>query len=590
VVPNEILLSMKLFGQQASAVDLELGLFKVQSLRVDLFRFRRPVTVFFVLAAVALFIHQQQWQPLFQPKIEISVPTQHPIEVLVEAADKDFTRMTKRQSSTIGDARDEYMRRYGMLPPGGFQTWFHLARHHEFELVDEFDSMMRQLQPFRSIESSVLRQMVSNACKNKELALSRLSIDKGVATATSVSPRFNWASGDLLKLLPEQWRELLPNMIVAVNYFDEPVVSIPRDLLDNARAASSISLQHLDGINGDAVKAPRFITLNKQDVFEAATLSCPANASARQPYCTTQDVNDSLLFVSDLKESRDVCQHCEFQEQHGFFMSPSSLYLTRSLVPIFSQGTPSTFNDITYPSSFYLSQYGDYDILEDPSWERKHDKLYWTGSDTGGYATQSNWRSLHRQRLVLATQNSTSEHGVKLLHQGEDGAWEPFSANMSEVLNLFSIRMAGVGQCEWNVCTMEREAFGGDALVESKDSRQEAYKYKFLLDVDGNGFSGRYHRYLQSNSLVFKQTIFEEAYDDRLIPWVHYIPVSTSFDELPELVRFLATEDSGKKIAERIAKSSSEWAARSLRPVDMQLIFLRLLMEYGRIYNGDANV
>lgn len=34
--------------------------------------------------------------------------------------------------------------------------------------------------------------------------------------------------------------------------------------------------------------------------------------------------------------------------------------------------------------------------------------------------------------------------------------------------------------------------------------REDVYKYKYLADVDGNSFSGRYFGLLRSGSLVFK--------------------------------------------------------------------------------------
>lgn len=61
------------------------------------------------------------------------------------------------------------------------------------------------------------------------------------------------------------------------------------------------------------------------------------------------------------------------------------------------------------------------------------------------------------------------------------------------------------------------------------------------------------------------------------------MPVSTDFEEMPELVRFLATKDKSQEISERIARESKTWAETTLRDVDLQLVWLRMLLEYGRI-------
>lgn len=49
--------------------------------------------------------------------------------------------------------------------------------------------------------------------------------------------------------------------------------------------------------------------------------------------------------------------------------------------------------------------------------------------------------------------------------------------------------------------------------------RQDHYKYKYVLDVDGNGFSGRFRRLLVSNSLTLKATIVTYWFRDRIQPW-----------------------------------------------------------------------
>lgn len=68
----------------------------------------------------------------------------------------------------------------------------------------------------------------------------------------------------------------------------------------------------------------------------------------------------------------------------------------------------------------------------------------------------------------------------------------------------------------------------------------EQNEYKYMLDMDGNGWSGRFHRFVASlrpflqsrtdstsscslmstNSLVLKSTIFPEWYTDMIEPWV----------------------------------------------------------------------
>jgi hypothetical protein len=52
------------------------------------------------------------------------------------------------------------------------------------------------------------------------------------------------------------------------------------------------------------------------------------------------------------------------------------------MTPIFSQGKPSMFQDVLYPSPYYTARMVDYVDADDHGWEEKHDYLYWTGAST----------------------------------------------------------------------------------------------------------------------------------------------------------------------------------------------------------------
>jgi hypothetical protein len=90
------------------------------------------------------------------------------------------------------------------------------------------------------------------------------------------------------------------------------------------------------------------------------------------------------------------------------------------------------------------------------------------------------------------------------------------------------------------------------------DSELTPYSYRYLLDIDGNSYSGRFYRFLASRNVPLKISIFREWHDERLVPWYHYIPVSQSMDELPELIRFLATTREREEIRRRIAVAGRE--------------------------------
>jgi hypothetical protein len=46
--------------------------------------------------------------------------------------------------------------------------------------------------------------------------------------------------------------------------------------------------------------------------------------------------------------------------------------------------------------------------------------------------------------------------------------------------------------------------------------------YKFVGDVDGFGWSGRFRDLMRIGSVIAKSTAFPEWFSPQLIPWYHY--------------------------------------------------------------------
>lgn len=129
-------------------------------------------------------------------------------------------------------------------------------------------------------------------------------------------------------------------------------------------------------------------------------------------------------------------------------------------------------------------------------------------------------------------------------------------------------------------------------------SMREQYAYKFLPDIDGNSFSGRYRGFLRSTSLPIKATIYSEWHDSRLVPWLHFVPMDNSFVDIYGILDyFIGTgiaqhvegsetpivEGAHDEQAKKIADAGKEWAERVLRKEDMQVYVMRLFLEYARI-------
>lgn len=278
----------------------------------------------------------------------------------------------------------------------------------------------------------------------------------------------------------------------------------------------------------------------------------------------------------------DPCFHPQHIATHGTFLGlgagPSP---KRFGSPLFSFCASSLHDDIRFTSLFQSSGYAE----EDPTWEEKTDnRLFWRGSPTGMFHEEGvNWRQSQRVRLVkMAATDNDTKSDISLLRpaQSPDVPVGEAENLARSALNdaLMDISFAGqVINCAGDVCTTMKDEFSWKDSVPA--GRGGSGQYKYLLDVDGNGWSARFRRLMSSNSLVFKATIFPEWWTDRAQAWVHYIPVQVDYSDLYDAFTFFAGDEIGKgghdEMAKKIANSGKEWALNYWRPEDITAYMFR---------------
>ena len=82
----------------------------------------------------------------------------HPIPKLMAEAQTKFKQMITGQSKTLTEAVQEYKRRYGRNPPKGFEEWFEFAKENGVKIIDEYDQLVRDLEPFWGMSGEELRR------------------------------------------------------------------------------------------------------------------------------------------------------------------------------------------------------------------------------------------------------------------------------------------------------------------------------------------------------------------------------------------------------------------------------------------------
>lgn len=88
-------------------------------------------------------------------------------------------------------------------------------------------------------------------------------------------------------------------------------------------------------------------------------------------------------------------------------------------------------------------------------------------------------------------------------------------------------------------------------------------KWRYLIDVEGNGFSARVKPFLFSKRVLFLQDRpYKEWYYPKLRPWEHYVPVKWDLSDLDENLDKIRSDTA---LEDHIRFSAHEFAQNNLR-------------------------
>ncbi|KAJ3571633.1 hypothetical protein NPX13_g5313 [Xylaria arbuscula] len=311
----------------------------------------------------------------------------HPVEVLTREANANFDNLLRNQSSTYAAAHAEYQRRYGFEPPDGFEQWYKFAKENESPIIDEFDIISEGITPFLRMSGQEFLDIMSVAYDEPDHELwSCVMSGQPAKTECSHHGRENDRNNAHFFDRVTEKIPVVLKLRLLLNHLDEPTVMIP------PLSAQSIR--------------PVITNRGGERAWEVLTEFCSLRKNESKSEVASTIETYGLPFVTDRKAAMDLCQHPEYSDTHGLLAAPESLRLTEGLVPVLSNGAPSTMGDILYPSTAYVEEDRfAYHAERDIDWDKKQNNLYWAGSTTGGHARPGNWNGLQRQRFVELAQN-----------------------------------------------------------------------------------------------------------------------------------------------------------------------------------------
>ena len=314
-------------------------------------------------------------------------------------------------------------------------------------------------------------------------------------------------------------------------------------------------------------------------------------------------------YVSNYTLSTSVCHQPDLQGLHGIFIEATSIKTSNTLFPLFGGSKLAVNSEILLPPAMYYTKDSRFTSNgRSRAWSQKAGKLLWRGLASGGRNKEENWKGFHRHRLVsmLNGTQAISMPDSKFiairnlpLEMWQLEAWNdprmPRNQAMGEWLSTFCDAAFTGLECfprEEVSCSYTDHWFGARKSIKLADH----YMYKYLVDVDGNSFSGRYRDFLLSTSLPIKATLFREWHDSRLVAWKHFVPLDNRFLDIYGVMEFFLGYDgrghkqSGRdQLARRIATQGQDWAKMVLRREDMSIYTYRLLLEYARVMDKDRD-
>ncbi|KAG2151174.1 glycosyl transferase family 90-domain-containing protein [Suillus bovinus] len=509
----------------------------------------------------------------------------HPIFELIDRAEKAWEKKLGRASKTLAEAVAEYKRRYHRPPPIHFEKWWDYVVAHNVQLPDEYDEIYQDLEPFWGIDPLDFQKNIEELeAQENTVVIAKTDKSSSVEVVgyrlppDSVS-RLISRIDNVLQLL-QDIKDDLPPFRAVFSPHDNP--SMLSDYGVKSMALDAAASRY-------TLKQNEFPPVQRTGWLSACHSSSPA---WQHPVDLDKPAEHPLnkTFISDHRLSMDPCLNPSLFRSHGQFLSHDAGPDPRStLVPRFSLCSTVIHHDIR-PAVPY-SWVEDLPDSDNPPWEKRTDeRLLWRGTNTGIFhGAKTRWRQGHRDHMIQFVNDMAGTADVlrSPLNDSEP-VGEPVPLRKA-YLNpaLIDIQFAGkAGSCE-DLCDQLDRLYDWRKM----QTLQEAGNYKYVFDIDGHGWSGRFKRLITSNALVFKTTIYPEWFMDRIAPWVHYVPVQIDLSDLYDAFTFFRGGPQGEgaheDLAKKIAGAGREWSKQYWRQEDLTAYTFRLFLEYARVSSLD---
>jgi protein glucosyltransferase len=230
--------------------------------------------------------------------------------------------------------------------------------------------------------------------------------------------------------------------------------------------------------------------------------------------------------------------------------------LSTGAFPVFSWDKAFSYTfDILIPWLQFSTSLKNIKQNEIPPWNKKQDRAFFRGATTGGDYNATNYRTFPRAKIVYFCKNRP---------------------------DLCDAKFTSIVHADKPARGALLHAFGTAPFV---NIYQEAH-YKYIILPDGNGApASRSGKYFFTRSVILKpETEFQEFYYGNLRPWVHYVPLSSTLDDLESKLVWLRQND---KRAQRIADNAYAYGVRYLNDYHISCYMVDLATTFRSLFQDE---
>ncbi|KAJ3981409.1 hypothetical protein F5890DRAFT_1575133 [Lentinula detonsa] len=518
-------------------------------------------------------------------------------------AEQRFRTKLSRQSKTLAAAVAEYQRRYAMPPPKGFEKWWEFTQQNEVIMIDEYDGLMRDLQPFYDLKGGGVefRRRIAAVAGLASIdlvrvrggVLSTISVQADGYIDTEVSAR---AKG--LKSILGRFAKDLPDMDFPVNAKAEGRVIVPwekRLMQFNSTTDNDTHMQPLASFRPD--------WKGEGNVWDTWRRTCPPDSRARKLFSS---IRSGMQILSSLTSpqftfsantpyhDQSFCDEPHLHYMQGHFFS--DWRTLGELYPVMSPARASGFADIKIPSHYYYGSTSRYtygwDAEKGEVMDVDKDEIFWRGATTGGGNEPAGFAGMYQRHRAVRNLGASVDASGGLRHLSIS-----YATLNKEIMDIAFMKATNPAQYPGGLENLMKDHRFAEGIPLGGH-----WKYKYLLDLDGMSYSGRFMAFLASDSVPIKSTVYEEFFGEWIEPWLHYIPLSAGYEEIYNIYSYFSGISS--EVVEQAISNQQEtlalpepssiylaplmqWKRTIGRKLDMEAYVYRLALEWARLCSDD---